>query len=254
MNEIDMMKNHKMEFTLIELLVVIAIITLLAAILLPALQRARASAYRIACLNNQRQCGVAIASYSGDYNGEFQVYKGNASSYYSHLNSGLYFLLYQEKRISQKAIGDNYVPFVLKRYGPSDSFVIYGIPLSVWSYYRFGKSQYLSGNSGYQIAGSIFLGRAIKPSNCFVLGDALNGYDCSVVGYGRQAPFLSIASRRLWLLHNNKLNALMADGHAFTADTLEIKNFSKEDRDTSLGSYGWPFSSGFTQNGVWVSW
>src|SRR5215212_5651098 len=70
-------------FTLIELLVVIAIIAILAAMLLPAIAKAKEKSKKIACVNSIRQVGLGFIMWSHDFDGKYPwlVQTNNGGSY-----------------------------------------------------------------------------------------------------------------------------------------------------------------------------
>ena len=92
------LNRKQRKFTLIELLVVVAIIAILAGLLLPALNNARARGRAILCVSNSKQVSLHLKAYTNDYNEwlvpyTFQPMYNNGSSFPTGLTTGQYYLM-----------------------------------------------------------------------------------------------------------------------------------------------------------------
>ena len=135
----------KKSFTLIELLVVIAIIAILAAMLLPALNRARETAYKIACVNNLKSLGSAMNMYTSDFKEwlpNYQQDQGNSTwaRWYSLLNPYL-----------QPGLPNDQLNIAKPMFCPSIRWGVTGGYGGVGEYYGYGLNIYLTQHNGWDI-------------------------------------------------------------------------------------------------------
>lgn len=196
-------------FSLIELLIVISIIAILAALLLPALNKARASANAVLCTNNLKQLGFQFAMYASSFD-EYITVKGSDNCWLRNLYQWTESEAEKEaKKLKIKSCA------MVKGYDGTTNFrfLTYGIKTTNFSDESKWEKTYASGNCYVTLEDGqkfMLLKRVTVPSKYFFLGDSIRQNTMSIAYY---MPSWGGDPTKLYLIHNKRVNLLYVDGH-----------------------------------------
>ncbi len=196
----------KEKFTLIELLVVIAIIAILAAMLLPALNKARAKGHQAKCTSNLKQVGLCVVAYVNDNNDIFMAPIGSGISPWQLMIAGNYI----DNLNIWDCPGDNTrVASTLTSGGPN-GFYAYAWTKGINRSYIFERTLGQYNNLNY--FGLFKPSREKQISSILIAIDFENSNAGQPFFYGYEQAEIGRAAGRAGLHHNGRANLLTGDG------------------------------------------